>query len=62
VSPIPCGCRKNKTSDTRAALDAATRTYYEVWLNGTFTGRRYTSLVQATTYANKIGGNVVTTQ
>jgi hypothetical protein len=57
-----CGCRKNKTNDTRTALDAATRTYHEVWLNNTFTGRRYTSLIQAQSYANKINGNVVTTQ
>ena len=64
MSPIACGCRKNKTNDTRTAkaLDAATRTYYEVHLNGAFTGRRYTSLVQAQAYANRIGGTVVTSQ
>lgn len=61
MSPIPCGCRKNKTNDARA-LDAATRTYHEVHLNGSFTGRRFTSLIQATNYAKRIGGVVVTTQ
>lgn len=59
---MPCGCRSKKSNDTRAALDAATRTYYEVHLNGTFTGRRYTSLVQAQSYATRIGGTVITTQ
>ena len=58
---MPCGCRKNKSNDARA-LDAATRTYYEVHLNGAFTGRRFTSLIQAQNYANRIGGTVVTSQ
>ena len=62
ASLMGCGCRKNKTNDTRTALDAATRTYHEVWLNGTYTGRRFTSLIQATSYATRVGGTVVTSQ
>lgn len=55
-----CGCRKNKANDARRAVDAASRLTYEVDLNGKPTGRRFTSLISAQTYANKIGGEVRT--
>lgn len=31
-------------------------------MNGTYTGRRFTSLIQATSYATRVGGTVVTSQ
>lgn len=55
-----CGCRKNKSSDTRRAVDAASRLTYEVTLNDQPTGRRFTSLISAQSYAAKIGGEVRT--
>ena len=53
-----CGCRKKATTDTRAAVDAGSRVMYEVYLNDTSTGRRFTSLITAQQYASKIGGEV----
>lgn len=56
-----CGCRKNKTNnDSRVlAADSASRLTYEVWRNGSYTGRAFTSLVTANAYANRVGGEVV---
>ena len=56
-----CGCRKNRnTGDARViAADAASRLTYEVWRNGTFTGRSFTSLVTATAYARRVDGEVI---
>jgi hypothetical protein len=53
-----CGCRKNKTTDTRSNEVMAGG--YEVWRNGTYTGRSFASLGQAQTYANRVGGEVRT--
>lgn len=47
-----CGCRKNKTTADSLAGN------YQVWRNGTFTGRSFSSLGQAQTYASRIGGEV----
>jgi hypothetical protein len=56
-----CGCRKNKsTSDSRViAADSASRLTYEVWRQGSYTGRSFTSLVTATAYARRVGGEVI---
>lgn len=56
-----CGCRKNKrTSDARViAADSASRLTYEVWRDGAYTGRSFTSLVTATSYARRINGDVI---
>lgn len=54
-----CGCRKRKNNDSRA-VSAASSLQYEVWRNGTYTGRSFTSLVSATRYAKKVDGEVVT--
>lgn len=54
-----CGCRKRKNNDSRA-VSAASSLQYEVWRNGTYTGRSFTSLVSATRYAKKVDGDVVT--
>lgn len=56
-----CGCRKNRTNgDARVvAADVASRLTYEVWRDGTFTGRSFTSLVTATAYARRVGGDVI---
>ena len=53
-----CGCRKNKTTDTRVTPSSSGS--YEVWRNETYTGRTFTSLAQAQTYAKRIGGEVRT--
>jgi hypothetical protein len=53
-----CGCRKNSTSQTRAAVDAGSRVMYEVFLNDTSTGRKFNSLITAQSYAKKVGGEV----
>ena len=53
-----CGCRKNKTAITRTQAGANGGGNYEVVLNGVRTGRRFTSLVSAQTYADRIGGTV----
>ena len=53
-----CGCRKNRGNDSRRATTPVGT--YQVWRNGTYTGRAFTSLVSAETYAASIGGEVVT--
>jgi hypothetical protein len=53
-----CGCRKKKAGDSRLAVDAASRLTYEVYVNGKPSGRRFTSLISAQSYADKIGGTV----
>lgn len=53
-----CGCRKNKTGDTRVSSSLIGN--YQVWRNGSYTGRSFTSLAQAQTYATRIGGEVRT--
>jgi len=56
---LGCNCRKKKSNDSRA-VSAASSLTYQVWRNGTYTGRSFTSLVQATRYAKKVQGEVVT--
>lgn len=64
---MACGCRGNRTTtfrtaatDTRnsqAAAQAGAGLLYEViTARGTATGRRFSSLVAATGYAQRIGG------
>lgn len=53
-----CGCRKNRSSDSRTSTAPVGQ--YEVWRNGSFTGRSFSSLAQAQDYANRIGGEVRT--
>ena len=54
-----CGCRSKKANDSRAVA-AASSLRYQVFRNGVYTGRSFTSLVQATKFAKKVGGEVVT--
>lgn len=53
-----CGCRKNKPTDARKVPESVGD--YQVWRNNSYTGRTFTSLAQAQTYANRIGGEVRT--
>jgi hypothetical protein len=53
-----CGCRKNTGSDARRVNDASGA--YQVWRNGSYTGRAFASLGSAQTYASRIGGEVRT--
>lgn len=55
---MACGCRKNAGTDTRRVNDASGS--YQVWRNDAYTGRAFTSLGSAQTYANRIGGEVRT--
>lgn len=54
-----CGCRSKKANDSRA-ITAASSLRYQVFRNGVYTGRSFTSLVAATKFAKKVGGEVVT--
>jgi hypothetical protein len=45
-----CGCRKNNSGTCQ----------YQVWRNDSYTGRCFSSLGQAQTYASRIGGEVRT--
>jgi hypothetical protein len=53
---MACGCRKNKGTDARPANGASGN--YQVWRNGSYTGRAFVSIGSAQTYANRIGGEV----
>jgi hypothetical protein len=55
---MACGCRKNKGTDTRPANESSGA--YQVWRNGSYTGRAFVSLGSAQVYANRIGGEVRT--
>lgn len=73
---MPCGCNKGrKAAAPRAprepgkrvpsvaemtAAAAAAQPIYEVWKGDVFLGRRFGSLVQATSYARQRGGEVRT--
>lgn len=62
---MACGCRKNKTATTSltAAVDAASRMIYEVYTSGGApTGRRFTSIISAQSYAARINGEVRTVE
>lgn len=50
-----CGCRKGANGDARNGGGSGK---YQVWRNGSFTGRSFTSLVSAQTYASRVGGEV----
>lgn len=54
-----CGCRKNKKTNDARTTDSFIGTY-QVWRNGSYTGRSFTSLAQAQSYALRIGGEVRT--
>jgi hypothetical protein len=51
-----CGCRKNRTVTTN--INSTMSGGYEVYRNGVPTGRKFTSLISAQTYAARIGGTV----
>ena len=51
-----CGCRKKKTTDQRDTT--AFVGGYQVWRNGSYTGRSFASMAQAQDYATRIGGEV----
>lgn len=40
------------------AGQAGAQVYHEVWKNGSYTGRQFTSLVAAARYAEMVGGEV----
>jgi hypothetical protein len=48
-----CGCRKKSSNDSLLGQ-------YQVWRNGAYTGRSFSSLAQAQNYAERIGGEVRT--
>lgn len=54
-----CGCRKNRNTETRSAPTPVSGGY-QVWRNGTYTGRTFMSLPSAQSYADRIGGEVRT--
>jgi hypothetical protein len=57
-----CGCRKNRVTAVRSAPSAPTTSSptYEVWIRGAFSGRRFTSLIAAQSYAQRTGGEIHT--
>ena len=60
-----CGCRRNKTTNASltAAVDAASRMLYEVYTgSGAPTGRKFTSIISAQSYAARINGEVRTVE
>lgn len=52
-----CGCRKNRSTDSRTSR-SSTSTIYEVFVNGESTGRKFSSLVGAQSYAAKVNGEI----
>lgn len=52
-----CGCRgkKNTAAVAKATIPNAT---FEVWKNDRTTGRKFTSLISAQSYARSVGGEV----
>jgi hypothetical protein len=55
---MACRCRKNATPPAVQALQAGAQVYHEVWLDGAFTGKRFTSIIMAQAYAAEIDGEV----
>lgn len=56
-----CGCRKRTGNDSRSArvaVDAAASMRYEVWIGGRFSGRSFTSLIAAQSWAHGRNGEV----
>jgi hypothetical protein len=47
-----CGCGKNRKAQGIGLMP------FEVWKDGVFTGRAFTSLVNARTYAERVSGEV----
>lgn len=52
-----CGCRKNR-STVQTTLTSSNPTGYQVYRNGTYTGRQFTSLIAAQSFASRIDGEV----
>lgn len=52
-----CGCRKNKPNDQRTN-ETLVLGPYQVWRNGAYTGRSFSSLGTAQKYADRISGEV----
>lgn len=52
-----CGCGKKRQAPTSTARGGV---QYLVYRNGTYTGRSFTSLVNAEAYAARVGGEVRT--
>jgi hypothetical protein len=61
---MACGCNKRRGGTTPTALNravqAGSQTFYEVDVNGSFSGRRFTTLLAAQRYADSRGGTVRT--
>lgn len=53
-----CGCRKNKSNDSRSSSGDLTLGKYQVWKSGSYTGRSFSSQLSAQNYAARIGGEV----
>lgn len=54
-----CGCRKRPGGEARVTgASDLTLGKYQVWRNGTYTGRSFASLAHAQTYASRIGGEI----
>lgn len=54
-----CGCGKRRaTSSTATATPTVRGAIYVVYVNGESTGRRFTSIVAARSYADRVGGEV----
>ena len=51
-----CGCRKNRSAVPTTLRSNATG--YQVFKNGVYTGRQFSSLSSAQSYASRIGGTV----
>lgn len=51
-----CGCRK-RTSQVQTTI-SGNPTGYQVYKKGTYTGRQFTSLIAAQSYASRIDGEV----
>ena len=54
---MSCGCGKKRQAPTSTARGGV---QYLVYRNGTYTGRSFTSLVNAEAYAARVGGEVRT--
>lgn len=52
-----CGCRKNRSTVT-TTMTTSNPTGYQVYRNGTYTGRQFSSLAAAQSFAQRIDGEV----
>ena len=53
---MACGCGKRRSVNGPAS--SATTLPHQVWRNGVYTGRSFSSLFNAQAYAERIGGEV----